>query len=120
MYGRVEQVLTILLDNALKYTEPESTVTLDASWDRDVITVSVWDKGTGIREEELPFVFDRFYKSDKTHAGQGTGLGLLLAKEILTCLGETISIESSDLGSCFFFTLHREENNGQGVSTQSQ
>lgn len=105
---RVEQVLTILLDNALKYTEPESTVTLDAGWDEEVITVSVWDRGQGIREEDIPFVFDRFYKSDKSHAGQGTGLGLSLAKEILTRLNETISIASSELGCCFFFTLHRQ------------
>ncbi|MBB3113372.1 signal transduction histidine kinase [Paenibacillus phyllosphaerae] len=104
---RIEQVLTILLDNALKYTASEGTVTLDASWNQEVITVSVCDTGQGIREEELPFVFDRFYKSDKSHAGQGTGLGLSLAKEILTLLNETIDVQSSEQGTCFLFTLHR-------------
>ncbi|PWW02789.1 HAMP domain-containing protein [Paenibacillus cellulosilyticus] len=104
---RVEQVLTILLDNALKYTESEGTVKLDASWDDEIITVSVSDTGQGISEEELPFVFDRFYKSDKSHAGQGTGLGLSLAKEILTLLNETIGVHSSEQGTCFYFTLHR-------------
>lgn len=105
---RVEQVLTILLDNALKYTEPEGTITLDAAWDEEMITVSVSDTGRGIREEDLPYVFDRFYKSDKSHTGPGTGLGLSLAKEILTMLNETITVESSNRGSRFWFTLHRK------------
>lgn len=104
---RIEQVITILLDNALKYTDTDGSVTLDASWDEEVITVSVSDTGMGIKEENLPYVFDRFYKSDKAHAGSGTGLGLSLAKEILVRLNETIQVESSAQGSRFFFTLHR-------------
>ena len=75
--------MTILLDNALKYTDIDGSFTLDASWDEEVITVSVSDTGVGIKEEDLPYVFDRFYKSDKAHAGSGTGLGLSLTKKIL-------------------------------------
>ncbi|ANY69399.1 hypothetical protein BBD42_25120 [Paenibacillus sp. BIHB 4019] len=105
---RVEQVLTILLDNALKFTEPDGSVILNATWEEDAITISISDTGIGIDEEELPYVFDRFYKSDKSHTGMGTGLGLSLAKEILTQLKETIAVESNDRGTSFFFTLHRK------------
>ncbi|MNI86339.1 Sensor histidine kinase YycG [compost metagenome] len=82
-------------------------MTLDANWDESVITISVRDTGTGIREQDLPLVFDRFYKSEKSHTGQGTGLGLSLAKEILSRLNETITVESGAQGSTFSFTLHR-------------
>lgn len=114
---RVEQVITILLDNALKYTDQDGSVILDASWDEEVITVSVSDTGMGIQEEDLPYVFDRFYKSDKSHAGSGTGLGLSLAKEILVSLNETIQVESDARGSRFFFTLHRQ--NPRAIVTNS-
>lgn len=105
---RVEQVLVILLDNAFKFTDADGSVIVDADWDEEVITVSVADTGVGIHEDDMPFVFDRFYKSDKSHSSAGTGLGLSLAKEIITRMGETIGVESVPGGGTrFFFTLHR-------------
>ncbi|CAM3135241.1 hypothetical protein BK122_24645 [Paenibacillus pabuli] len=104
---RIEQVFTILLDNAFKFTEPEGKVTIDANWNDTCIYLSVTDTGMGIDMEDLPYVFERFYKSDKSHAGPGTGLGLSLAKEILTQLNESISVEATGTGTRFIFTLHR-------------
>lgn len=107
---RVEQVLVILLDNAFKFTDSEGSVMLDAEWNEELITVMVTDTGCGIGEEDKPYLFDRFFKSDKSHSGAGTGLGLSLAKEIVTRLGETIGVEAAaGGGSRFFFTLHRYE-----------
>ena len=72
-----------------------------------LIRVSVRDTGPGIAPEDLPHVFERFYKADKAHQGKGTGLGLAIAHEIMRLLGEELSVESEfGHGSTFTFTLH--------------
>ncbi|MFZ5966135.1 MAG: ATP-binding protein [Bacillota bacterium] len=104
----VEQVLIILLDNAIKYTPPQGTILLDASIDDSIVKISVSDTGIGISPEDLPHIFERFYKVDKAHATQGTGLGLAIAFEIIQRLGEEIYVESQlEKGSTFTFTLSR-------------
>ncbi len=105
----VEQVLIILLDNAIKYTLPDGSIKLFASLDDNNIKVSVSDTGIGISPDDLPHIFERFYKADKAHATQGTGLGLAIAFEIIQRLGEQIYVESQPgKGSTFTFTLTRE------------
>ena len=75
--------------------------------DGDVIRVTVRDTGIGISPEDLPHVFDRFYKADKSHGGKGTGLGLAIAYEIMKHLGEEMTVHSTlGEGSAFAFTLH--------------
>ena len=65
------------------------------------------DTGIGISEDDLPHVFDRFYKADKSHQGRGTGLGLAIAYEIMRNLGEEMTVQSRiGEGSAFSFTLH--------------
>jgi len=104
---RTQQVLIALLDNAFKYTPEGGTVTLSAAVSGDVVRVIVRDTGIGISREDLPHVFDRFYKADKSHHGRGTGLGLAIAYEIMKNLGETMTVESEiGEGSAFSFTLH--------------
>ncbi len=103
---RVEELLIILLDNAIKYTE-KGSVNVSAEWDDDVVRLSVRDTGIGIAEEDLPYVFDRFYKVDKAHSGKGSGLGLSIAKELTARMGEEISVSSEkDVGTQFTFTIH--------------
>ncbi|WP_138495029.1 sensor histidine kinase [Paenibacillus pinistramenti] len=104
---RTEQVLIILLDNAFKFTREEGRVYVDASWDAEKVTVSVINEGAGIPEEDLPYLFDRFYKSDKSRSGSGTGLGLSIARQIMTQLGESIEAASENGETRFFFTLSR-------------
>ena len=111
---RVEQMFIILLDNAIKYTE-EGSVNVRVDWDEEVVRISVRDTGIGIAEEDVPYVFDRFYKVDKAHSGKGSGLGLSIAKELLNRMDEQIWVESErGKGSKFTFTVHRnppaEEN----------
>ena len=104
---RTHQVLVALLDNAFKYSNENGTVTLHVCVIGDVIRVTVRDTGIGISAEDLPHVFDRFYKADKSHGGKGTGLGLAIAYEIMKQLGEEMKVESVlGLGSAFTFTLH--------------
>ena len=104
---RTHQVLVALLDNAFKYSQDYGTVTLRACVSDDVLRISVCDTGIGISPDDLPHVFDRFYKADKSHGGKGTGLGLAIAYEIMKQLGEEMTVSSTlGEGSVFEFTLH--------------
>ena len=104
---RTQQVLISLLDNAFKYSPEDGTVTLSVKVEGDLVRVTVRDTGIGISPEDLPHVFDRFYKADKSHQGRGTGLGLAIAYEIMKNLGEEMTVESTlGEGSAFSFTLH--------------
>ena len=116
---RVEQMMVILLDNAIKYTE-NGGLTVSARYDDEKVTVSVADTGIGIDAEDLPYVFDRFYKVDKAHSGKGSGLGLSIARELWNWMGEELTVTSEKgKGSCFSFTVSRikdtDENDEQDV-----
>ena len=103
------QVIINLVDNAIKYTPGGGTVSLDATWDDARVTLIVKDTGIGIAKEDLPYVFDRFYKVDKAHSGMGSGLGLSIARELLKWMGEDIWVKSEvGKGSQFGFTLRRD------------
>lgn len=105
---RLEQVLIILLDNAMKYTPEGGRVGINARWNEEQIFLTVWDTGVGIDPKDQPYVFDRFYKVDKSHSGLGSGLGLSIAKELMDMMGETISLKSHPgQGSQFTITLRR-------------
>lgn len=110
---RVEQMMVILLDNAIKYTEA-GTISVDAHFDDDKVTIRVSDTGIGIAPEDLPYVFDRFYKADKAHSGKGSGLGLSIARELWNWMGEELTVESEQgKGSTFVFTISRKEKDKQ-------
>lgn len=93
---RIEQVLTNLIDNALRHTSDQGTVTLAISPLRDGIKIDIRDTGSGIPEEDLPFVFERFYKADKarTRGRAGTGLGLAIVKNIVEAHNGHVSAHS--------------------------
>ena len=103
---RVEQMLIILVDNAIKYTE-QGSVSVSGDWDDERVVIHVKDTGIGIEEVDLPYVFDRFYKVDKAHSGKGSGLGLSIAKELLKRMDEDIWVTSEKgVGTEFSFTVH--------------
>ncbi|MGL5329181.1 MAG: sensor histidine kinase [Peptostreptococcaceae bacterium] len=107
--NRIAQVLVILLDNAFKYTADNGSVTLKITNNKEFVKVSVCDTGIGVEEEDIPFIFDRFYKADKSHSSEGTGIGLSIAWEIMKNLDEKIYYESSEkYQSIFNFTIHYE------------
>ncbi len=92
--SRLKQLLFILLDNARKYSEQEIETSV---WEKEAyIEITVRDYGKGIPKEQLPFVFDRFYRvdEDRNRKTGGTGLGLSIAKEIAVGLGAELKVES--------------------------
>ncbi len=105
---RIEQVLTNLIDNAMRHTSVEGSVTLVVSPLREGIKIDVRDTGSGIPEEDLPFVFERFYKADKarTRGRAGTGLGLAIVKNIVEAHNGHVSVHSKlGEGTTFSFFL---------------
>lgn len=108
---RLIQVLTNLVDNALKYTPAGGSVTIAAHESGPVVRVSVTDTGVGIPKADLPRIFERFYRVDKarTRTTGGTGLGLAIVKHIVEAHGGTIQVES-DLGkgASFIFSLPKD------------
>lgn len=108
---RLEQVLTNLIDNALRHTQNGGTVILSAKVLDTGIKFDVEDTGVGIPEEDLPFVFERFYKADKarTRGRSGTGLGLAIAKNIVESHGGHITANSKiGEGTTFSFFIPRK------------
>jgi len=103
---RLEQVFTNLVDNALRHTNKHGRVTLRLSEDEQYVRVQVSDTGTGIPEEDLPFIWERFYKVDKarTRSRGGTGLGLSIARNIVLEHQGDIDVES-EVGSGTTFTV---------------
>ena len=94
----IKQVMTILFDNAVKYTGDDGAISIDvASSDRKLV-IRVADNGSGISEEDKTKIFDRFYRIDKARTRQtgGFGLGLSLAKQIVEALKGTISVRDND------------------------
>ena len=106
---RLEQILIILIDNALKFTEEggEIRVQVDPDARPDKVLITVKDDGSGIDPDDVDHVFERFYKADKSREKrEGTGLGLSIANEILKLSGETIWVVSKPGGgAAFTFTM---------------
>jgi signal transduction histidine kinase len=105
---RIEQVLLNLLDNACRYTPPGGKIVLSAYREDGAVHVSVRDGGPGIAPEDLPHIFERFYRGDKSRARSsgGTGLGLSIAKALIEAHGGKIWAENAPQGgACFHFTV---------------
>jgi len=103
---RLEQVLVNLIHNAVKFTRAGGEVALMAEAVDGSVRFAVRDSGVGISEEEVPRIFERFYRVDKSRTGSGTGLGLSIAKHIVEAHGGKIWVESVDgRGSTFYFTI---------------
>ncbi|KON91509.1 ATP-binding protein [Rossellomorea marisflavi] len=105
---KIEQVLTNLIDNAIRHTPGGGEVTVSLNRNTQGYLFFVQDTGSGIPEEDLPFVFERFYKADKarTRGKAGTGLGLAIARNIVEAHGGHIQVQSKlDQGTTFTFFL---------------
>jgi two-component system sensor histidine kinase VicK len=105
---RIEQVLINVITNAIRYTPEGGNISVEADSAGDSVKISVRDDGIGIPEEDLPFIFDRFYRVDKARSRSkgGTGLGLAIAKEIMDNHGGSLDIQSGkDKGTAVTLTL---------------
>ncbi|PAE95687.1 PAS domain-containing sensor histidine kinase [Shouchella clausii] len=109
---RIEQVLTNLIHNAIRHTNPGGLITVVHEQEEERDTFAVVDTGRGIPEEDLPYVFERFYKADKARTRQhgGTGLGLAIAKHIIDAHQGKITVHSRlGEGTTFRFTLPKQQ-----------
>lgn len=111
----LKQAILNLVENAIKYSREQGTITLAYRHDEQFAYFSVKDDGPGIPAKDLPLIFDRFYRVDKSRArtdGGGTGLGLAIVKFIVEMLGGTISAASRPgAGTTFTFTVPLAPNN---------
>ncbi|MCX7930564.1 MAG: cell wall metabolism sensor histidine kinase WalK, partial [Chlorobi bacterium] len=106
--GRLRQVLINLLDNAIKYTPPGGTIRVVLSVEQPWVCLSISDTGVGIPAEDIPHIFDRFYRVDKARSRTvgGTGLGLAIVRWIVDAHGGTITLESTEgVGTTFHIRL---------------
>jgi two-component system phosphate regulon sensor histidine kinase PhoR len=106
--GQLRQVLINLMDNAIKFNRAKGTVTVNAQSLSGIVTVRVRDTGSGIPEEDISRLFERFYRVEKARSVEmgGTGLGLSIVKHIIEAHNGRVSVESElGVGSTFIFTL---------------
>ena len=106
--GLIERVIQNLLENAIRYTPDGGRIVIALSRTGDAVTVQVKDNGCGIAEKELPLIFERFYRPEKSRqqSSGGAGLGLAISKRILELHGSTIQAFSKiNQGTEFRFHL---------------
>jgi DNA-binding response OmpR family regulator len=102
---KLTQILTNLVANAIRHTPSKGTVSLTLSCSDGNLFIQVHDTGTGISEQDLPFIFDRYYQSSRAAQG-GTGIGLALAKNLVELLKGSISVTSNEkIGTSFQISL---------------
>lgn len=107
---KIQQVLYNLIDNAVKFSEPDSTITIEVTEKNDHVFLSVKDHGVGIPKKDLNKIWERFYKSDLSRGKdkKGTGLGLSIVKEIIQAHDEHINVISTEgVGTEFIFSLKK-------------
>lgn len=109
---RIEQVLTNLIDNAIRHTSEHGSVSISVAGKENGLMIKIQDTGSGIPQEDLPFVFERFYKADKarTRGRAGTGLGLAIVKNIVEAHQGKIQVHSKlGEGTTFSILLPQKE-----------
>ncbi len=108
--SRLEQILRNLLHNSVRHTPSGGIITVSAAVEDQYIALEVWDTGEGIDAEDLPHIWDRFYRAEKIRNGDqhGAGLGLAIVKELSEAMGGSIAVESTpNVGSRFTLRLPR-------------
>ena len=103
---RMMDVVTNYLTNGIKYSDGSTEVVLTITCDEKMVTVAVKDKGLGISKDQLPYIFNRFFKAEKTKNLEGVGLGLYLCRQIIKAHDGSVWAESEESkGSTFYFSI---------------
>jgi signal transduction histidine kinase/ActR/RegA family two-component response regulator len=115
--GRMQQVMSNLVSNAIKFTEPGGRVAVSVRREDDEVAIDVVDSGIGIDPEFLPYVFDRFRQADSSSARRhgGLGLGLAIARQLVELQGGAITVASGGAGRGATFTVHLPIHRGAAV-----
>ena len=96
-YDKLKQVFINLISNGIKFTNVNGTVWINISSDVDSVIIEIKDNGIGIKKEDLAFIFERMYRTDKSRQKiEGSGIGLTIVKKILTLHSATIDVESKE------------------------
>ena len=106
--SKIQQVLYNLIDNAIKFSHPDSTITVETTEKNEKVFISVKDTGIGIPKDCIKKIWERFYKTDLSRGKdkRGTGLGLAIVKDIISAHNENINVISTEgVGTEFIFTL---------------
>jgi len=117
------RMLLILVDNAIKYTTADGSITISLMEDASGVAIAVADTGAGIPADQLPFIFDRFWRADKARSRDagGSGLGLAIARDIAQSHGAQLTVESSvGRGSTFTVWLTRSAGDLSTLRTSSE
>jgi len=101
----IEQALSNILKNAIKYSHKNGTIELKTKIEKDYLKISVKDYGKGIRKEDMPFIFERFYRGDKSRHDDGIGIGLTMAQQIIKIHKGKIEV-SSNFSQGSIFTVY--------------
>ena len=107
---KLNQVIYNLINNAINYTGKDKTVTINIKKEKDSYLVQIEDTGKGIKEEEIPFIWNKYYKNEKNHQRNvvGTGLGLSIVKTILERHQFKYGVESAkNKGTIFYFYVKK-------------
>jgi len=102
-----EEIFFNIIDNAINYNNPNGAITIKSAVDTATISISIADTGVGIPQDEIPHIFERFYRVDKSRSRDtgGTGLGLSIVKHAAQILGWNVSVTSSMNGTVFAITI---------------
>jgi signal transduction histidine kinase len=115
----LKQVLLILLDNALAHTPANATISVKTSVEDQCVAIDVRDTGPGIESDQLPHIFERFYRGDVSRSGTGAGLGLSIAKELVQAQNGSLVVSSEPgQGSVFTVTMPRATNSIQAQASK--
>lgn len=108
---RAEQVIYNLINNAVQYTGEDNKIYIDTQEEEEQVKISIRDTGKGIDPKEIPYIWDKYYHSNKKHkrSAVGTGLGLSIVKHILELHECKYGVDSSITGTTFYFYLPKEE-----------
>ncbi|NSB14389.1 sensor histidine kinase [Clostridium beijerinckii] len=110
-YDKLKQVFINLISNGIKFNKAGGTVWINVDNDADSVVIEIKDNGIGIKKEDLPYVFERMYRGDKSrHKIEGSGIGLTIVKKILTLHSGTIDVESRE-NKGTVFTVCINKNN---------
>lgn len=117
-YDRLYEAVYNVLDNAVKYSPPDSTVEVDISEKDEWVLIKISDRGAGIPEEARGRIFDRFYRLDDSRAREtgGTGLGLSIAKEAVVLHGGSITVSDNENGGSVFTIILPLDHGGEAVT----